>query len=255
MPIARGRTPLPPLSLTAWLRYDLVRRLLPEGAQRVLEIGAGVGSIGALLARRLEYVGLEPDPASYAIAARRVGKLGLVLNTTAEEFASDGPFDLVCAFEVLEHIEDDRAALAGWLRHLAPGGTLMVSVPLGRERYGPWDEKAGHIRRYDREEIAARLEETGLASVVAVPYGFPLGSASEAVRALLARRRRDERSLAERTAASGRNYQPPAWAAYATWLAAAPFRILQRPFQGTDLGPGVVASGRLPQSVSGSLEP
>ena len=49
------------------------RRLLPAGVGRVLEIGAGLGAMGALLARRYEYVGLEPDPASCEVARRRIG--------------------------------------------------------------------------------------------------------------------------------------------------------------------------------------
>ena len=90
----------------------------------MLEIGAGLGSFGALLAARFDYVGLEPDRESYAVALERVGDEGLVLNKSEEQFESSERFDLVCAFEVLEHMEDDRAVLDGWLRHLRPGGSV-----------------------------------------------------------------------------------------------------------------------------------
>ena len=134
----------PPLTLAGWLRFDVVQRLLPVGASRILEIGAGLGSVGARLAKRYEYIGLEPDPVSFDIAARRVGSLGLVLNETAESFKSAAhSFDVVGAFEVLEHCVDDVATLSGWLEHLAPGGHALVSVPFGRRRFGPWDRRQG----------------------------------------------------------------------------------------------------------------
>lgn len=235
----------PPLSLHAWLRYDAAQRLLPAGTRRVLEIGAGLGSFGLLLARRFDYVGLEPDPASFERASRRLAGHGTVLDETAESYAPDDPFDLVCAFEVLEHVEDDVAALTGWLRHLRPGGHVLLSVPVDRERFGPWDRRAGHYRRYDPEDIVTTMERAGLTSVETVVYGFPLGRALEAGRNVAARLHEKDGSMEELTASSGRQYQPPAWTAAATRVASAPFRVLQRPFSGARLGTGIVARGRL----------
>lgn len=234
------------LSLTAWLRYDAIRRLLPQDARRLLEIGAGLGSVGALLARRFDYVGLEPDPVSFEIAARRIGQAGVVLNESAESLEVSRQFDVVCAFEVLEHCEDDRAALTGWLQHLRPAGHALISVPLGRDRFGPWDAKAGHYRRYDRDDLVETMRRAGLDSIRAIAYGFPLGSASAVVRNALVRFQQHETTMGERTATSARNMQPPDSAAWATQLLSAPFCLLQRPFAGTSLGPGIVARGRLP---------
>ena len=235
----------PPLSLSAWLRYDAVLRLLPSGTTRVLEIGAGLGSFGALLGTRFEYVGLEPDRTSYEIARTRVGTSGSVLNQTAEQFESTQPFDLVCAFEVLEHMEDDRAVLAGWLRHLRQGGHVLVSVPFDRDRFGPWDARAGHYRRYDEADITETLASVGLGSIDTVVYGFPLGRLLEISRNMVARLDGRNENMDERTARSGRQLQPPAWAATATRLASAPFRLMQRPFPHARHGTGVVALGRL----------
>lgn len=246
---ARGATPL---SLSAWLRYDAIQRLLPANVSRVLEVGAGLGSLGALLADRFEYVGLEPDPLSYETAVRRVGNAGRVLNATAEEFTSSAPFDLVCAFEVLEHCENDVDSLTAWLRHLRPGGFAILSVPFGRDRFGSWDSMAGHYRRYDREDVVETMESAGLRSIATIAYGFPLGSALSVVRDLIARHllgsARAGATMGDRTRASGRQLQPPDWAAPATRLVSAPFRVLQRPFSGTERGPGIVARGQLGDS-------
>lgn len=235
----------PPLSIHAWLRFDAVRRLLPDGAHDVLEIGAGQGSMGALLARRFAYVGLEPDPASFAVATARIAK-GEVLPIGDEELAPDRVFDLICAFEVLEHLEDDRGAVHRWLRFLRPGGHLLVSVPAGSSRMGAADRRAGHHRRYDRADIEAVLTSAGLLAPVVIAYGFPAGYVLEGGRNAIASRSSAGTSLEERTAASGRWLQPPEAAGRATWIAAAPFRLMQRPFARTALGTGLVARARKP---------
>ena len=219
--------------------------MIPAVTSSVLEIGAGTGSTGALLARRFRYVGLEPDRTSFEVAVRRVGLEGLVLNMPVEDFTPDELFDVVCAFEVLEHLDDDRGSLRVWLRHLRPGGHLLVSVPFGRRHFGPWDVKAGHFRRYDRADLEDALREAGLGDVLTVAYGFPLGSAASLVRDLIARFERSDATPRERTAGSARNLQPPVWAAHVTRAVAAPFRVAQRPFSQTRVGPGIVGRGSL----------
>ncbi len=240
----------PPLSLHAWLRFDAARRLLPGEARRVLEVGAGQGAAGALLARGREYVGLEPDAASYEVARRRLQGLGVVhpLDDTAFAAMRPEPFDAVCAFEVLEHLGDEQAALVRWRGLARPGGWLLVSVPAGRSRMGAADLRAGHLRRYEREDLERALAAAGLTEVRVLAYGFPLGYALEAARNAIARRALDPSlDQAERTAGSGRWLQPPDALALATRAVSAPFRLAQRPFGGTRLGTGLVARGRRPE--------
>jgi SAM-dependent methyltransferase len=239
---------LPPLSPHAWLRFDAVQRLLPSDVHRVLEIGAGQGSVGALLARRYSYIGLEPDANSFAVAARRIGS-DKVVCTDDESYSSAQLFDLVCAFEVLEHLEDDRGALERWQRFLRPGGWVLVSVPAGRDRVGAADRRAGHLRRYDRADVEAVFAGAGLSETAIAAYGFPLGYALEAGRNVLAARDKSDSTHNERTSASGRWLQPPDTAARLTQVLAAPFRLLQRPFGGTSRGTGLVARGRRPSTA------
>lgn len=240
------RESVPPLSLHAWLRYDAIGRLLPADAHTMLEIGAGLGSAGSLLSRRFAYVGLEPDEVAFRTAVRRIGGDGTVLNEPAETYAPQEPFDAVCAFEVLEHIQDDRAALTQWARHIRPEGWLLLSVPAGRHRFGPTDIKAGHHRRYDRGDLAALLFDVGLVEITMITYGFPLGYALEAGRNLYARRTTENATLEDRTAASGRWLQPPEEAGRLLQALSVPFRYAQRPFGRTDLGTGLVARARRP---------
>ena len=230
-----SRRPLPPISIHAWLRWDRTVRMLPAAPARLLEIGCGLGSFGQLLAARYEYTGLEPDPEAHEAAAERIGDLGRVLALPVEELPP-GSFDVVCAFEVLEHIEDDLTALRAWQEQLRPGGSLVLSVPAGRDRFGATDVKAGHFRRYDADDLRRVLVEAGYANVTVRAYGFPIGYALEWGRNLYASRRAGPESMAERTSASGRWLQPPGWAAFGTWALAWPWRPAQRAFAGHGTG-------------------
>lgn len=234
------------MTLHAWLRYDVFRRLLPTSVRSILEIGAGKGSVGSLLARRFRYVGLEPDPESFVAAANRIGETGTIHPLREQEYSSEESFDVVCAFEVLEHIEDDQGALVDWQRYVKRGGWLFVSVPAGRDRFGPTDVRQGHFRRYAREDLARVLTEAGLTEISVVTYGFPIGYVLLAGSNVLARRRPHAPTLSERTGASGRWMQPSASRAALMRVSAAPFQLLQRPFGRTSLGTGLVARARVP---------
>jgi SAM-dependent methyltransferase len=150
----------------------------------------------------------------------------------------------VCAFEVLEHLEDDREAVASWKRFMRPGGWVLVSVPAGRDRFGPTDVKAGHYRRYDRDDLAGVFRAADLADVEILAYGFPLGYVLEAGRNVLVRKTTRDTALEERTAASGRWLQPSERSAPLMRVLSAPFRLVQRPFGRTSLGTGLVARAR-----------
>lgn len=236
----------PPLALNAWLRYDLVSRITRriERDAPVLEIGAGQGAVGSRLAERFDYVGVEADPTSAAVARRRIhAHGGTLVQGDARDVAPVGPYDLVCAFEVLEHIEDDSTALGDWIARLRVGGRLLISVPAHQHRFGPWDTAVGHYRRYGLDELTALLRAGGLGEVQVYSYGFPLGYVLEAVRNRIAARGSSPASAAEATAGSGRRLQPSGLAGVATRLLSAPFRYLQRPFASTGLGTGLVATG------------
>jgi SAM-dependent methyltransferase len=237
-----------PLAPNSWLRYDLVERMLPGGVTDVLEIGCGQGAFGARFARRFSYLGVEPDPVSFAVARQRVGAAGRgeVRNVLAGDLPP-GQFDLVCAFEVLEHIEDDKAALAEWAGRVRPGGWLMLSVPAHQARFAPWDTLVGHFRRYDPAVLADLLASSGFGDIQVRQYGFPLGFALEAVRNRIAARRiaaGERESMEERTASSARQLQPSGGAKAALIrYGVLPFRLAQRAVPGA--GTGLVALARL----------
>jgi SAM-dependent methyltransferase len=215
---------------------------------RLLEVGAGQGAVSARLSERCDYLGVEADATSAAVARDRVEPNGgRVLVGAAEEVVGEPTVDAVVAFEVLEHLEDDVAALRRWAKWLRPGGRLVLSVPAQPHRFGPWDEAVGHYRRYTRDSLEEALVEAGFEPIGVWSYGWPLGYALETVRNRLADPPVEhEASMEERTAGSGRRFQPGTAFAPLTWLVTLPFRILQVPFARTRLGTGLVAAARWP---------
>ena len=238
----------PPLAPNAALRWHVVRAHVDALAPAsVLECGAGQGGVAGRLSRRATYVGIEPDDASRATASTRVPP-GTRLLADVDDLGDEEQFDLLCAFEVLEHLEDDKGVLARWVERVEPGGHVLVSVPADPDRFAAHDVLAGHVRRYADSDLSALFESAGLDTVSLEHYGYPLGVVLEAGRNAIAQRRlaggTEPSDSAARTAGSGRHLQPPSWSGGVIWLATGPFRHLQRRFP--DRGPGLVGLARRP---------
>jgi SAM-dependent methyltransferase len=234
----------------AWLRLDLVRQCLhdfesPETA--LLEIGCGLGATGARLAQRFDYLGVDSDEASATVARERLASIGAgrVRHSSFDMIDDSRQFDVVCAFEVLEHVEDDAGALKHWRSLLRPGGRLVLSVPAYQSKFGPVDDLVGHYRRYDPDRLTSLLKGSGFDGVTLRMYGYPIGYLTRPVQSVLARRRVISDSRETRTAGSGRFLQPASpWQGAVTAVVAAPFRVLQRVAPAQHRGSGLVVSAR-----------
>ena len=253
MTTARAITGAPttnaPLAPRAALRWDRVRRKVAEVAPgSILEIGCGMGAMGMRLARTAAYTAVELDQTSFTVAHERITPLGgTVWHGDLAVLPPGARYDLVCAFEVLEHLADDGAALAQWLPLVKPGGHLLLSVPADPGRFGPWDTMVGHYRRYTADELTQRLVEAGATDLDVTHYAWPLGYLLDTVRDRLADRSSTAagHSPEQRTSGSGRVLQPSrAWAGRAIQLAVVPWAMLQRTRPGR--GTGLVALASRP---------
>jgi glycosyltransferase involved in cell wall biosynthesis len=142
-------------------------RLRPFIGQRVLEVGAGSGTMTRFLYGRELIVATDKEtPYLDRLRNRFRRKPGIVierLDLDSDE-ATDlahYAFDTVTAINVLEHTNDDAAALRRVNALLQPGGRVVVFVPAGRGLFGSLDKGVGHQRRYERDELIAKLEEAG----------------------------------------------------------------------------------------------
>jgi SAM-dependent methyltransferase len=237
----------PPLSFSASLRRPIIDRFLEAARpQSVVEVGCGLGAMAHRLASRFDYRGYEPDQTSYQVAARRLAQLGrgLVRNEEIPD-APDRRFGALCAFEVLEHIEDDSAALASWVRWLEPGGAVVLSVPANPDRFSSADTAVGHYRRYTRVLLEHLMADAGIQSIQIAAWGMPAGYLLEAGRRLAFARSSSSGDMNDRTLRSGRMFQPTGRVGRLAEVIVWPFTTVQRPFEGTDVGVGFVATGRI----------
>ena len=81
-------------------------------------------------------------------------------------------FDLICALDIIEHVDDDTAALAELSRLAADGAILLISTPLHPELWTPFDDFVGHRRRYIPEQFIAMLNAHGFTVVQSAVFGM-----------------------------------------------------------------------------------
>lgn len=170
-----------------------VQALVPIDATRILELGCSSGSLGAAIKARQHAMitGVELDEL-YAKDAQAC--IDRVICSSAEEFVAapapdSAPFDCLIAADVLEHLVDPWDVLAKSVSMLAPGATVVVSVPnvlywpqfrrLLTERRWPRDD-AGifdgtHLRWFTRSDAIELIEQAGLDLVRVVPSYWARG--------------------------------------------------------------------------------
>ena len=150
-------------------RYNgwIWERLAPYVGQRVLEIGAGSGTMTRFLYGRELIVATDREtPYLDRLRNRFRRKPGVVverLDPDSDESLDLAryAFDTVTCINVLEHTADDDAALRRANQLLQPGGRIIVFVPAGKELFGTLDQGVGHQRRYERDELIEKLRAAG----------------------------------------------------------------------------------------------
>lgn len=162
--------------------FRLLARYLSGGRRRILDIGSGTGLLLLALKEFGTVCGIETDPDLVRYA--RSLKLDILVKDFPRE-VPPGRFDVVTMFDVLEHLQDDRAALSAIYQLLDPGGFFFITVPALPWLYSTYDEAAGHYRRYDRSLLGRRLRESGFKVLRVSHFNtflMPLAVAARALR-------------------------------------------------------------------------
>jgi SAM-dependent methyltransferase len=127
-------------------------------------VAIDVGAAGGGNTRVLQGLGWKVAAIEYGEEGSRVaaerGLPTLRADATRLPVASSS-LDLVVAFDVLEHIEDDKAAATGVYEALRPGGTFLVAVPADPRLWSAHDDAVGHVRRYTRQTLTDLLASAG----------------------------------------------------------------------------------------------
>ena len=176
MPKAEPTAPLDPVGaqtlerLVAARNYNrwLTDRLQRWVGRRVLEIGAGLGSMSEFVLDRERLVLTDTDPYYRARLSERFKNYPNVAVADLRLPESNGAlvaerFDTIICLNVLEHVADDLASLAAMRELLQPGGRLVLLVPSMPWLFGTLDEALGHVRRYTPVELRRKYQQTRLA--------------------------------------------------------------------------------------------
>ena len=132
----------------------------PYTSKTFLEIGCGTGIVMATL-EKLGFIttGLDVNEKALSYAAKRTH--GKLIRQSIFRYTSAKRYDVVGAFDVLEHIRDDKGFLQACYRLLTVNGYLLLTVPAGRDMWSLVDTQSGHVRRYEYEELLEKLHSTG----------------------------------------------------------------------------------------------
>jgi ubiquinone/menaquinone biosynthesis C-methylase UbiE len=141
--------------------FDLLDRFLGPGDDRdILDVGCGTGYNLTFLSKygRASGVDMSVDALHFC---RERGVENVKLHEAEELPYQDQSFDLLTAFDVIEHIEDDRAALQEFERLLRPGGWMLIYTPALPWLYNEHDRRVHHKRRYVRKELESKIRGAG----------------------------------------------------------------------------------------------
>ena len=161
-----------------WLRHRsrligwALDRHAPD-ARRGLDVGCGAGSVIRTLRRArpdLALDGADLSLAALGLAAQALPGVRL-MQMDAAEAPLTAAYDVVGLFDVLEHIDDDAAVLAGARRMLVPGGRLILTVPRHPFLWSHLDALVNHRRRYRAADLVAKVRAAGFEVGAVVGYG------------------------------------------------------------------------------------
>lgn len=144
-----------------WI-YALCRPWLGD---RILEVGAGTGNLTQFMLGAKALVCIEPE-AEYQPRLEQIRTTHLntrLYQAPVQDIPADEiNFDAAICVNVLEHIEDDGAALGAMARRIRPGGHVVLYVPATGWAYGAMDKQLGHYRRYNKPMARALAQQCGL---------------------------------------------------------------------------------------------
>ena len=139
-----------------------LRKYFPD-FQSLLEVGCGTGFVLSAIAQAFPHArttGSEIYTTGLAFAAKRLPDTEL-LQMDARKLPYEAEFDVVVAFDVIEHILEDEWVLQNFHRAIKPGGGCLITVPQHRWLWSPVDEAACHQRRYSATELHAKVDAAG----------------------------------------------------------------------------------------------
>ncbi len=152
-----------------------LKRFFPD-ASSFMEVGCGTGYVLSGIRRAfpgIKLSGSEIYASGLEFASRRASGVELI-QMDARRMPFKEEFDVVAAFDVLEHIEEDEKVIGQMFASLKPGGGLLLTVPQHPFLWSQQDVAACHVRRYTKAELEGKLEGAGFRVASATSFIFLL---------------------------------------------------------------------------------
>jgi len=167
-----GHAALHSLSGARQLNNWMLRAIQPYLGNKIIEIGSGIGNLSRHLPRREQLTLSELEPKYLKILTQafhhheevQIEKLDLTKDSDFDNEHLEENYDTVICMNVLEHIQDDTAAIKRIARLLKPGGCIVTLVPQHEWLFSNLDKKVGHCRRYNKKILTSRFNDAGLTS-------------------------------------------------------------------------------------------
>jgi 2-polyprenyl-3-methyl-5-hydroxy-6-metoxy-1,4-benzoquinol methylase len=140
----------------------LARQLPSRQGNTILDVGCGSGGMLPLLAELGSVTGLEGDEQAVEHARETFSAWRVQLGRIPEDVPAAGALDVVTAFDVIEHLDDDVGALAALRAAVRPGGSVVVTVPALPWLWSDHDRASHHRRRYTRRRLVEALRAADL---------------------------------------------------------------------------------------------
>lgn len=175
---------------------------------KILDVGSGGGMVASSLRELGAVTVCDVDPRCEAAVNRRGGLTFQYGRAEAMPF-ENGSFDLVTAFDVIEHLEHDDQALREFVRVVRPGGGVAIAVPAYEWMWGRQDVVSGHYRRYNRRLLKERIEAAGLRIQRMTSFNTLLFPPAAAIRLLRGKGRHDRAETADAHVKSDFSMTPP----------------------------------------------
>lgn len=183
-------------------RREIVHEMLSRAGLpnpcKILDVGCGTGGNLPMLNAYGNVTGIEMSTIAHNAAKER-GTGRVLLGSFPEDLSiADEKFDLITFLDVLEHLDDDLAALKAAKHLLAPTGTLLITVPAFKFLWNGHDEQHHHRRRYTATQLKGVLRQAGLEPVYVSYFNmwlFPVIAAIRVAKRMVGNRHADDERM------------------------------------------------------------
>lgn len=140
----------------------LIKKFSPQKNKKILEIGAGTGANLEMLSTHGRVTAVEPNDIARKNILEKFGNKVSVINAKIPNLNLAEKYDLICLFDVLEHLENDKAALQEIKNYLQKNGRIILTVPAYQFMWSEHDKNLHHFRRYNKKDLTKLVESCGL---------------------------------------------------------------------------------------------